>query len=111
MGWIGDLINVIRGAETLDFILTDPLPLAQKDGKVIAPQPSSLLPDDCYIELFVESMWLPKARRLTSLYHGVVHAYTALERVGEGKAEFAFISTPTELAKVDPRSQGKVVTR
>ena len=110
MGWIGDLIEVVRGAEALDFVLTPALP-TMVDGEVKDATPEPLGDDECYVEMFIEAMWLPKARKVTGLYHGVVHAYSAVEREGDDKAKIAFVSAPSELSKVDPKSVQKVVTR
>lgn len=111
MGWIGDLIQKISGADSVDFIVTQPLPLIDEHGTRLEPVTKPLQADGCYVEMFVDAMWLPKARKLTSYYHGVVHAYTAVDRLGDDKARFAFVTTPTELAKVDPKSLRQVVTR
>jgi len=111
MGWIGDQIQKLVGADAVDFIVTEPLPLIDENGKRSEPVSKLLEADACYVEMFVDAMWLPKARKLTSYYHGVVHVYTSIDRIGDEKARFAFVSTPTELAKVDPKSLRQVVTR
>jgi hypothetical protein len=110
MGWIGGLVEAVRGDDALDFVLTQALPVIV-DGKLMASASERLGDDECYAEIFIEAIWLPKARKITGVYHGIVHAYSAIQREGEDKAKIAFVSSPVELSKVDPNSVGKVVTR
>lgn len=107
---MANLIDFVKGADSLDFVLTKPLPIAA-NGEVKASSAEPLGDDACYVDLFIEAIWLPRARKVTGVYHGIVHVYTTLQREGEEKARIAFVSSPTELAKVDPRSIRKVVTR
>jgi hypothetical protein len=106
MGWIATLVKTIASADSIAFVVTDLLPC--EDGATVS---ELLKPDACYIEVFVDGLWLPKARKFTSEIHGVVHAFSKVARLGEGKTEIAFVSAPSDLAKVDGRSVNRVVTR
>src|SRR5712671_2872078 len=111
MGWIADVIKATRGAESVNFILTEPLRIIGAQEKRIAPATEILTPDECYVELFVEALWLPKARYLESYYHGVVHAYSSLATLGGQRAKFALVSTPAELTAVNPKALPRVFSR
>lgn len=110
MGLIGRLVETLKGQAAVDFILTGALPV-MVDGMSTDSRSQLLGDDECYVEIFIEAIWLPKARKVTGFYHGVVHAFSALQRDGGDKARVAFVSSPLELSKLDPKSIGKILTR
>jgi hypothetical protein len=109
VSWLGDIIKRVEGAESVRFISVSGLPLSR--GKVLEAVPATpLVADECYIDIFVESMWLPQARRLTGFYHAMAHVYSTLTVLGRTSGQITFVSTPSELAKLDAASLSKVVT-
>jgi hypothetical protein len=68
VGWITNLINKVAGVAPTDWTLVDELP---DPGLGIAGK--AVTPDQCYIELYVESLRLEKARRFATTFHGVIY--------------------------------------
>ena len=110
MSWLGKIIRTIEGSDSVRFVSASGLPLSQ--GVVLqAVAETPLVADQCYVDLFVESMWLPQARHLTGFYHAMAHVYSTLTVLGQSDGEIAFVSTPSELAKLDAGSLAKVITQ
>jgi hypothetical protein len=97
MSWFSDLIERIAGKDAIDFVVTPALPLGKN-----APASVALGANQCYIELRVASLRIPKSRRFTSNLYGVVHAFTTLSRNGAKDVQFASVSAPDRLAGIDP---------
>jgi hypothetical protein len=103
MGWLGNLWKSIMGAKADDLVLISSL-------AVPGVTPEKIDPDDCYIELYVESMRLESARKFTTTFQGVVYSFVTLSRDGESNAQLAAVSKPEKLAALDRNSLGKVIT-
>ena len=105
MGWIGRLIDRVAGAAPTDWTLIESLPDPGLDiaGKAVTP-------DQCYIEIYVESLRLEKARRFATTFHGVVYAFLSLARHGSDRAELASVSKPQNLAAMDAGNLDRVIT-
>lgn len=103
MGWLGDLWRKIRGDKAGDLVLVSSLMVPG-----VTPQP--IAADDCYIEIYVESLRLENARKFTTTFQGVVYSFVTLSRVGDANAQFAAVSKPAKLAALDKNSLGKVIT-
>ena len=67
-------------------------------------------PDSCYIELYLESLRLKRARRFATKFQGVAYSFVSLSREGEERAHLAAISKPEKLAELDKDSLDKVIT-
>src|SRR5438105_6184904 len=105
MGWLNNLINKIAVVAPTDWTLLDDLP---DPGLGIADKLVS--PDDCYIELYVESLRLAKARRFATTFHGVIYSFASLARQGTDRAELASVTKPQNLATLDARNLDRVIT-
>lgn len=102
MGFLNKLWKKIEGKDQIDLFfapLTDSRP---EDGKELSA-------DECYIELYVDSLRLKKARRFATRFHGVVYSFVTLPREGTQKAEMAAISKPDKLANLDADSISEVI--
>jgi hypothetical protein len=105
MGWINNLLNRIGGVAPTDWTLVEALP---DPGLNIAGKPVSA--DQCYVELYVESLRLEKARRFATTFHGVVYSFASLAREGADRAELASVTKPQNLAAMDASNLGRVIT-
>jgi len=104
MGWLGDLLKKVAGADSKDMIFVSTLP--PPGGSDTVP----LVADECYVTLYVESLRLERARKFTQRFQGVVYTFVSLARRGDQKAELAAVSKPEKLADLDSASLGKVIT-
>jgi hypothetical protein len=105
MGWLNDLIGNVAGAAPTDWTLFDNMP---DPGLGIAGKP--LAPDQCYIEVYVESLRLEKARRFASSFNGVIYSFTSMARQGSDRAELASVTKPQHLATLDANNLDRVIT-
>lgn len=104
MGFLGDLWKKLKAAPTVDLtFLTLPTSVDPMCGQQINP-------DECYVELFVESLRIEEARRFATQFHGVVYTFITLAREGDANANLASICKPEKLATLDEQSLGKVIT-
>lgn len=105
MGWLGDLIGGIAGAAPTEWTLVEALP---DPGLGIAGK--AVVPDECYLEIYVESLRLEKARRFATSFHGVVYSFASLARHGSDRAELAAVTKPENLAALDAGNLDRVIT-
>jgi hypothetical protein len=103
MSWLGDLWKKIKGADADDLVL---LPSLAVPGEM----PEDIEADNCYIELYVESLKIESARRFATKFQGVVYSFVTLSREGEANAQFAAVSKPAKLATLDSTALNKVIT-
>jgi len=109
MGWLGNLLNRIAGGVAgappieLTFVPSIPAPGIPGIGEAIEP-------DSCYIELYLESLRLARARQFTTRFHGVVYSFVTLPREGEERAQLAAVSKPEKLAELDKGALDHVIT-
>jgi hypothetical protein len=62
------------------------------------------------VELYVESLRLEKARRLTTTFDGVIYSFASLAREGTVRAQTASVTKPQNLASLDANNLGRVIT-
>lgn len=105
MGWFSDLISNVKKKETIDFYVSNALPLGTA---AISSAPVS---PDSYITVRVASLRLPNTRqKVFEKVYGVVHVFAGLKsRFGNG-VEFASATMPNKLAGVDPKNLGNLLT-
>src|SRR5688500_15095414 len=105
MGWLGKFFRTVEGARPTEmlFVPSVPAPGVPWVGETIES-------DKCYVELYVESLRLERARRFATRFNGVVYSFTTLPRQGEAKAQFAAVSKPEKLTELDQDSLDKVIT-
>jgi len=111
MSWIGNLLKGVAGAPPIELTFEPSIPF---DPSIPAADRSgigeAMEPDSCYIELYLESLRLEKARRFTTKFHGVVYSFVTLSREGEQRAQLTAVSKPEKLAELDPQSINRVIT-
>jgi hypothetical protein len=105
MGWLNSLINKIAGAAPTDWSLFDGLP---DPGFGIAGK--LVVPDKCYLEVYVESLRLEKARRFATQFHGMIYSFVSLAREGNNRAELASVTKPQNLEALDIGHLDRVIT-
>jgi hypothetical protein len=76
----------------------------------IAPPGDAFEQDDCYVELYVNSLRLEKARKFTTKFHGVVYTYPSLAYQGNTTVTLPAISKPQNLVALDPKNLSSVIT-
>ena len=109
MGALGDFLKRIAGGMAgappieLTFVPSIPAPDVPGTGETVEP-------DSCYLELYVESLRLERARRFATRFHGVVYSFVTLPREGGERAQLAAISKPEKLAELDKGSLDGVIT-
>lgn len=109
MGWLGDrlrkLAEAVAGAPPIDFIF---IPSLTPSG--IPGIGEKLDPDECYIELYLESLRLERARRFATRFNALVYSFVTLSREGEQRVQLTAVSKPEKLANLDRTSLDRVIT-
>jgi hypothetical protein len=105
MSWISNVWSTMNGSPAEDLAFVDNLTIP---GEHFNGLP--IVGDECYVELYVESLRLEKARKFATTFHGVVYSFQKLARQGTPSADLAAISKPDKLAKLDSKSLGNVIT-
>ena len=105
MGWMNKLLNRIAGVAPTDWKLVDNV---ADPGLGVAGK--AMVPDQCYVELYVESLRLEKARRFATNFHGVIYSFASLARNGSNRAELASVTKPQNLATLDSNNLDRVIT-
>lgn len=105
MGWMNKLLNRIAGVAPTDWTFVDNVP---DPGLGVAGK--AMVPDLCYVELYVESLRLEKARRFATSFHGVIYSFASLARNGSNRAELASVTKPQNLATLDSDNLDRVIT-
>lgn len=105
MGWLNNFLNKVAGAAPTDWTLMENI---ADPGFNIAGKPTT--PDQCYIELYVESLRLERARRLATTFHGVIYSFVSLARQGAKRVEVASVTKPQNLATLDASNLDRVIT-
>lgn len=109
MGWLDTVLRRftagVAGAPPIDltFVPSIPAPGMRGIGEPIVP-------DHCYVEFYLESLRLERARRFATRFHGVAYSFVGLPREGEERAQVAAISKPEKLAELDKNSLDRVIT-
>lgn len=103
MGFIRNLFTKVAGSPPTDWTFVPSVPTAG-----FTPEP--ITPDECYVQLKVESARLAKSRKFATRFHGVVYSFVSLPRQGEPSAEFAAVSKPDKLAALDAQAVNRVLT-
>lgn len=105
MGWLNNLFQKVKGSSPTDWTLEVDVP---DPGLNIAGKP--IVPDECYVELYVESLRLAKARKFATTFNGVIYAFMSLAREGADGLQLASVTKPQHLETLDPKSLGNVIT-
>ena len=96
MGWLSDLWSSFKGEKPADRLLVSGLDIPGADflGQAIEA-------DECYLELYVESLRLEKARSFGTTFNGMVYASVTMARLGEPNLNLTAVSKPESLSKLD----------
>ena len=105
MGWLGDQLARVAGQTTEDMLFFEDLQASD-----IKPADWAT-PDNCYLELVVESLRIEKARVFGTNFHGVVYCYLTMSRQAEESATLAAVTKPAHLSNLAPSSIGTVISR
>ena len=104
MGWLSKLLGDISGSAPTEFIFAPSLRIR---GALLDEE--QLHPDECYLELYVELLRLEHARSFATTFNGVVYSFATLAREGEENAQFAAVSKPENLSKLDSENFDPVI--
>lgn len=107
MGLIKETIAGLKGAPAYDLTFAPSIPAS---GAGIDGVGEVVEADSCYIELYLESLRLARARKFATSFHAVAYSYVTLSREGEERAQLAAVSKPEKLAQLDKRSLNNVIT-
>jgi hypothetical protein len=102
MGLLGKIWDSVKGAESVDMIL------ARDVGG--ATGGAEFVPNECYVELYVQSLRLRNVRRFTQRYDGVVYSFVTLPFLGQAKVRIPAVSKPDNLVQLDPGAIANVIT-
>jgi hypothetical protein len=108
MPWFNDLLSRVAGEQAEDLLFADGLNLHSEP--VTAQAADTLIPNECYVELYIESLRIEKARTFATRFHGVVYSFVTISRQGESTPVIAAVTKPAKLADLDATSMGKVIT-
>lgn len=105
MGWIKKIITTVAGKAPDDWTFVQGIPMADSQ---IAGRP--IQPDECYIELYVDSLKLARKRRFATTFNGVVYAFGSTAVEGAPASKFSAVTQPQELAKLGETDLNNVIT-
>ncbi len=103
MSWFKDLLGKIAGEGPKDFVF---VPTLANPAAPAAP----IVPDETYVELFIDSLRIDKARAFASRFHGVVYTFASLANLAQDSAAFSSVTKPDKLADLDKNSVERVLT-
>lgn len=106
MGWLKQVLGRAFGAAPIALTFAPSIPCKVQ----ISGVGEKIEPDECYLELYLESLRLERARKFATRFNGVVYSFVGLSREADSKAQFAAVSKPVQLAKLDENSLSKVIT-
>jgi len=111
MGWLKEhfnlkkIVQVVQGAPPIELIFVPSI-----STQVIRGIGEAIIPDSCYIELYLDSLRLEQARIFATSFQGIVYSFVTLSREGEEPAHLAAVSKPEKLAELDPNSLNNVIS-
>lgn len=103
MGWFKNLLGIVGGEAPKEYIF---IPHVGQGS----PAPSPVEANETYVELFVDSLRIDKARSFATRFHGVVYTFASLAKQGSDTADFASVTKPDKLAELDKDSVGRILT-
>lgn len=102
MGWFKKLLGAVSGEGPKDFLFVAALANPSAPSVPIAP-------DEAYVELFIDSLRIDKARAFATRFHGVVYTFASLAKLGQESASFASVTKPDKLTELDKDSVDRVI--
>jgi hypothetical protein len=107
MGLINRLIKSITGEndKPLEFVYADNISIDATIEGIGEP----IEADTCYLELFLESVRISRARKFASKFQGIVYSFVTLAREGNENALLSAVSRPERLEQLDKNSITKAI--
>jgi hypothetical protein len=109
MGWLGarlkQFVSTVAGAPPVELTYISSVPSEDVPGLT-----GEIKADECYVELYLESLRLEQARRLATKFNGVVYSFVTLSREADNRAQLSAISKPEKLTELDENSVDRVIT-
>lgn len=102
MGWLGNFLKSLGGAAPKNLVFARDIPCSG-----FTPEP--LTADECYVQIYVDSLRLTQARRFATKFQGVVYTFADLAREGDVGAKYAAVAKPDKLAALDKNSLDRVI--
>src|SRR4030042_3990029 len=107
MGWLKKIIEGLKGGAAYDLTF---VPSIQTKDAGIEGIGQAVEADSFYIELYLETLRLARARKFATRFHAIVYSFITLSREGQERAQLAAISKPERLAELDRDSIDHVIT-
>jgi hypothetical protein len=107
MGLIKKITASLKGGPAYDLTFVPSILAPEVDIDGIGQAVDA---DSCYIELYLESLQLSRARKFATRFHAVAYSFVTLSREGEERAQLAAVSKPEKLAELDEDSLDRVIT-
>lgn len=105
MGWLTKFVDTVKGSKPEDWTFVTGVSVP---GSTIADFP--IEPDECYIELYVDSLKLGKTRKFATTFDGIVYAFAETARDGDIPTKFAAVTKPQEITNIGQTSLNDVIT-
>jgi hypothetical protein len=102
MGVFATLLSATPQSFTFQTLAPDQVP----DGSIAEP----LRRDECYLNIFIQSLRIPKVREFTTRYYGAVYSYVSAERLGGEKIHLQAVAIPNNLKDIDPEAADLIVS-
>lgn len=103
MNWIKKFLQTVAGKETTDWTFIEDI-----GADDAADEP--VTPDECYVELYVESFKLSHERKFLTTFDGVVYAFIETSRKGEKPAKLSAVTKPQEISQIGTAELNKIIT-
>jgi len=114
MGWLSSqmkqLVNRVAGESPVEFTFVPSISVAEGANSHIPGIGEAIEWDECYLELYLESLRLKRSRRFLSRFHGLVYSSVTLARDGQKRAQLTSVSKPNALAELDEGALDRVIT-
>jgi hypothetical protein len=107
MGWLNNVFKKIRGEEPKDRMFVSDLAV---NGTAPAWHGQDIAADECYVELFVDSLRIDKQRSFATRFHGLAYSFVSMSREAAPRADYAAVSKPDSLTNLDPDALTSVIT-
>lgn len=103
MSWLNELWINFKGKKPIDRLLVTGLEIPNADflGQEIVE-------DECYIEIYVESLRLEKARSFATTFNGMVYSSLTMPRLGNADLQLTAVSKPAGLSTLDSNMVGVI---
>lgn len=105
MGWIKNLVDTVKGRQATDWTFVEGIAVP---GNPAARQP--IVQDQCYVELYVDSLKLGRTRKFATTFNGVVYAFAQTARQGDVPSKLSAVTQPQEITNIGKTDLNNVIT-